>query len=120
MLKRVTSTGNYIGEIDGLRFLAVVPVVLMHLSERVQKYSLGYDDSLYDSILYYLSRGTVGVFLFFAISGFILGMPFAKCALSGKRPKSYKIYLKRAICEIGASLYILDAYFFYGFGYQRC
>ena len=100
MLKRVTSTGNYIGEIDGLRFLAVVPVVLMHLSERVQKYSLGYDDSLYDSILYYLSRGTVGVFLFFAISGFILGMPFAKCALSGKKPKSYKIYLKRRFVRL--------------------
>ena len=28
--KRITSKGGYIAEIDGLRFLAILPVVLMH------------------------------------------------------------------------------------------
>ena len=37
-LSRVTSGGRFIGEIDGLRFLAIFPVLVQHLSERLQRY----------------------------------------------------------------------------------
>lgn len=76
-LRRVTSKGNFISEIDGLRFLAIVPVVLAH-------FNLNYKDVFgaeqYNSFGLGAFKGhaSMGVKLFFAISGFILSYAFAK------------------------------------------
>lgn len=78
--RRTTSSGQYLAEIDGLRFLAIVPVLVQHLSERLLR-STSLDAaswSAHEYSVFLASRGTVGVFLFFAISGFILCLPFAK------------------------------------------
>ncbi|MBV6429686.1 MAG: hypothetical protein KIPDCIKN_04261 [Haliscomenobacter sp.] len=78
--RRTTSTGQYLTEIDGLRFLAIFPVLVQHLSERLMRYT-PLDAEAWqanDPSVFYASRGTVGVFLFFAISGFILALPFIK------------------------------------------
>lgn len=87
-LTRETSGGSLIPHVDGLRFFAVVSVLLFHLNGYVaQKVSrpilgdvatVGADALVHDPVWRVLSSGYFGVQLFFAISGFILGMPFAK------------------------------------------
>ncbi|MFM7487074.1 MAG: acyltransferase family protein [Cytophagales bacterium] len=78
--KRITSSGNFIPEIDGLRFIAIASVVLYHLSGFITTKDLNeYVDTInYSFLEHFLSHGHLGVPLFFTISGFILGMPFAK------------------------------------------
>ena len=74
-----TPTGEnsgYIAQIDGLRFVAIFAVVLQHLSERMMRLSTKSIEK--DDFTFFISRGTIGVFIFFAISGFVLALPFAK------------------------------------------
>jgi peptidoglycan/LPS O-acetylase OafA/YrhL len=77
--KRITSSGNFIKEIDGLRFIAILSVILFHISN----YLIATHNEIYpDARFFYLKKilksGSLGVPLFFIISGFILAMPFAK------------------------------------------
>lgn len=96
-LIRKPASGQYLVFIDGLRFLAIFPVVLQHANERLAKYgSLNTFTTTEDFISFFISRGTIGVFLFFAISGFVLTLPFAKSA--GKF--SYKNYLTKRLRRI--------------------
>jgi peptidoglycan/LPS O-acetylase OafA/YrhL len=101
-LKRVTSSGNYIPEVDGLRFLAILPVVIQHLSERILRtHPQDTWTSVADkSVAFWASRGTTGVFLFFLISGFILSLPFAKRRLEDAKMPSLKKYFLRRITRL--------------------
>ncbi|MEM8900860.1 MAG: acyltransferase [Bacteroidota bacterium] len=101
-LSRVTSGGRYIVEIDGLRFLAIMPVILQHLSERMLKYFPQEISASYEGefIPYVISRGSIGVLLFFAISGFILALPFAKSFGQGKKPIPLGKYYSRRLTRI--------------------
>lgn len=91
-LIRKPSTGKHIPFIDGMRFLAIVPVIFQHANERLFKYgSLPELNPTEDFVSFLISRGTIGVFIFFAISGFILSLPFTKQANNW----SYMDYLKR-------------------------
>jgi len=71
---RDPSSGNYIREIDGLRFFAIFPVVILHLNT---SYYRTFDSKIfqefYNAVLIY---GGWGVELFFAISGFVITLPF--------------------------------------------
>lgn len=96
-LIRRPQNGKFIPFLDGMRFLAIVPVILQHANERLHKYGTFPDLSEGEQWLSFLiSRGTVGVFLFFAISGFILSLPFAQ----GRTRESYSEYLKRRLFRI--------------------
>lgn len=104
-LSRVTSGGRFIPEIDGLRFLAIATVVLHHLSTQVERQimekRLGVKpDAAHDWLLWIVHHGAVGVQVFFAISGFILAMPFAKAALDGGRPVRLKEYFWRRVTRL--------------------
>lgn len=101
-LSRVTSSGRYLPEVDGLRFVAIMPVLVQHLSERVQRYSpVVWSQPLEQSSTAFMaSRGTVGVFLFFAISGFILCLPFAKHHLQGGKSIPMRAYLLRRLTRL--------------------
>ena len=101
LLQRETSQKKYIEEIDGLRFIAIFSVVIMHLSERIRKYNHNFSEEEFGNYFeYFISRGTVGVFLFFAISGFILGLPFAKAIINNKPKRSYLSYVKKRLVRI--------------------
>lgn len=94
----VSPLSTWIREIDGLRFVAIFAVVLQHLMERFgRKTALPIDGPLLDDpFAFFVSRGTVGVFLFFAISGFVLALPFAKSTLaSTARPSLRDFFLRR-------------------------
>ena len=101
-LSRVTSSGNYISEVDGLRFIAIMPVIIQHLSERLIKHTpIEFATPIaQDQLAFLASRGTIGVFIFFAISGFILAFPFAKYHLAGGREVKLKDYFIRRITRL--------------------
>lgn len=100
--RRIISRGNFIPEIDGLRFIAIVSVVLFHLSGFIaQKDTHDYGETFDFSWLQtLLSRGHLGVPLFFVISGFILGKPFAKHYLAGGKKVDLKQYFYRRLTRL--------------------
>lgn len=96
-LIRKPHQGKFIPFLDGMRFLAIMPVIFQHANERLHKYGSFPALSQGEELLSFLiSRGTIGVFLFFAISGFILSLPFAQ----GRAKESYSDYLKRRLFRI--------------------
>ncbi len=94
-LRRVTSGSAFIPEIDGLRFLAIFPVILQHFSERISR--KGPTPTGFNGLLVrVLSNGHIGVLIFFFISGFILTLPFGKQKLlNAPRVSISKYYLRR-------------------------
>ena len=102
LFKRVTSNRKFIKEIDGLRFVAILPVIIQHLSERILKYSPSEIASSWAStdVAFYASRGTMGVYLFFVISGFILCLPFAKSYLNKTKAIPFKTYFFKRISRL--------------------
>ena len=100
--KRITSTGSFIPEIDGLRFIAIASVVLCHLSSFLTiRDTNTYTDTFdYTLLKQLLSRGYLGVPLFFVISGFILGLPFAKFYIGGQKPINLKKYFLRRLTRL--------------------
>lgn len=100
--KRITSTGRFIPEIDGLRFIAVSSVVLYHFwcFFNVKDTAVYTDSTDYSFFAKLLSHGNFGVPLFFAISGFILGMPFAKFYLDGGNRVNLKKYFLRRLTRL--------------------
>jgi len=99
-LRRVTSGSSYLPVIDGLRFIAIMPVVLFHLNSRTWRaYSSHAENvngqALFETLNRWLGAKT-GVELFFVISGFILAMPFLRANASGRQSPSLKsFYLRR-------------------------
>lgn len=99
-LTRVTSSGSYIPEIDGLRFIAVFFVVVMaHGGTYITNTVLQSQDK--SSFLYqFLLEGVSGVSLFFIISGFILALPFAKEKLQQQQPVILQQYYWRRVTRL--------------------
>ncbi|MCU1336933.1 MAG: acyltransferase 3 [Bryobacterales bacterium] len=85
-------------EIDGLRFIAVTSVVLYHLAVFVQAGRAGGDPA--DWMWRIAAHGYRGVNLFYVISGFILGLPFAAHHLQGKPPVKLKSYFLRRLTRL--------------------
>lgn len=96
--QRVTSAGSHVREIDGLRFIALAFVVLLHLNHYVilDAVVVLAPDPETSPLGRMLDQGDFGVRLFFAISGFILSLPFLKYYLGqGKAVSLKKYYLRR-------------------------
>jgi len=109
LFHRVVSSGRFLPELDGLRFLAIVPVVLFHATmslylkhaesggAQVSAIDGSQGDAVFRSLLgWIVSHGFLGVQLFFLISGFVVTLPFARHHLLGARaPRLQAFYLKR-------------------------
>ena len=100
--RRVTSSGRYIPEVDGLRFLAIVSVFFYHLRGYINaKSRITWAAPVEDDWLGRLTHyGNIGVPLFFVLSGFILGLPFASHYLKGKEPVSLRAYFLRRLTRL--------------------
>ncbi|BDC49123.1 hypothetical protein F183_A14390 [Bryobacterales bacterium F-183] len=112
-LSRVTSTGDLIAEIDGLRFVAIGAVLLHHIASISMEASTRFgapvrfprdwrrlsEDS---TLIHALWQGYFGVHLFFVISGFVLALPFIRHYLgtSGKPFPNLKSYFLRRVTRI--------------------
>jgi peptidoglycan/LPS O-acetylase OafA/YrhL len=90
-LARVTSSREFIPEIDGLRFVALIPVLILHSTTHflIWRGRTGFDGNWtagHGLILRAISVGAFGVQIFFVISGFVVALPFARHAIA-KAPK---------------------------------
>lgn len=87
---RVTTSTTYVPQIDGLRFLAIMAVLVYHAASRGERLYRT-PSSLETAIVQYLPHGSLGVSLFFFISGYIIAYPF----LSGRPPALKHFFLRR-------------------------
>lgn len=95
---RDTTTGQFIPEIDGLRFIAIMSVVLFHLNWFVTS-KTGRDEAA-TPLAEFLSHGHVGVQLFFVISGFVIALPFARGHLFDTPVPRLRLYLLRRLTRL--------------------
>jgi peptidoglycan/LPS O-acetylase OafA/YrhL len=102
-LSRVTSSGAFLPEIDGLRFFAIAVVILHHINTLLERDSpINFVSPFHDGVLYqFYLRGAFGVNLFFVISGFILSLPFAAQHLvNGAKKVSLRAYYLRRVTRL--------------------
>jgi peptidoglycan/LPS O-acetylase OafA/YrhL len=99
---RETTSGRFIPEMDGLRFVAIGMVVLFHLNGYLAaKSASSLAPGAQASWLAQVALvGFRGVELFFVISGFILGLPFAAHYLHGAPQVSLKKYYLRRLTRL--------------------
>jgi peptidoglycan/LPS O-acetylase OafA/YrhL len=100
--RRITSGSPWLPEVDGLRFVAILSVVLFHLAAELDTksgHALTYR-SWYAPLTSVLGNGHLGVLLFFVISGFILGRPFARHFLLARRPVPLRAYYLRRLTRL--------------------
>ncbi|MFD0749630.1 acyltransferase family protein [Mucilaginibacter calamicampi] len=100
--RRITSTGKFVPEIDGLRFIAILPVVLMHINTnflRSFEAPKSFVDSDLNAIIHY---GELGVRFFFAISGFVLANTFSSFYKKNKNlwAFNFKSYYYRRLTRL--------------------
>jgi peptidoglycan/LPS O-acetylase OafA/YrhL len=102
-------------EVDGLRCIAIIAVVFLHCySELLNRIAMGKSfgansirDTLPsaptlpgDSSIRLISHGGGGVEVFFAISGFVLALPFARQYLLGDRTVRLGAYFMRRLTRL--------------------
>ena len=76
-LSRITTSGRYIPELDGMRFIAVACVFVQHSQGIMLSHCANAESMRWDWFSTIVRESPIGVELFFMISGFILGLPFA-------------------------------------------
>ena len=111
-LRRITSGGSWIAELDGLRFVAILSVVLYHIYAQILVKS-GHPvvvQSRYAFLGTAVGNGDRGVRLFFVISGFVLGLGFARQHLGLGKAVNLKKYFLRRITRLEPP-YILNLVF---------
>lgn len=113
-LSRITSSGKFIREIDGLRFMAIFPVLVQHLNERfVRNTPLKFSQDPYQTTVgFFASMGFLGVFIFFVISGFVLALPFASYKLQQGKAINLKSYYWRRVTRLEPPYIIWMSIFF--------
>jgi peptidoglycan/LPS O-acetylase OafA/YrhL len=101
-LRRITTDGSWIRELDGLRFVAIASVVLYHILAQLMVksgHTIDVQDR-YQWIFTAIGNGDRGVRLFFVISGFVLGLQFARHHLQGGKPANLKKYFLRRVTRL--------------------
>jgi peptidoglycan/LPS O-acetylase OafA/YrhL len=107
-LRRVTSTGHYDPRLDGLRFLAILPVLVFHdflRGERVVAAAkpLTAHEQWMSALV---PQGYAGVMLFFFISGFIITYPFLRAKAQDRPIPSVRAFYVRRLLRLGPAYVI--------------
>jgi peptidoglycan/LPS O-acetylase OafA/YrhL len=98
--RRITTQKRFIPQIDGLRFVAISSVVFFHIYAVLER------GALPEPIEFNTDLAKRGVELFFAISGFILGVPFASHHLLKSTPVNLKQYFLRRLTRLEPPYFI--------------
>jgi peptidoglycan/LPS O-acetylase OafA/YrhL len=108
LFQRKTQSTSFIPEIDGLRFFAIITVIIYHFNTAYSR-ALGIDDlamealggqSTFLSPAWWIIRLDLGVKVFFSISGMVLAIPFIKSIVSGERSVGLKDYYSRRLTRL--------------------
>jgi len=98
-LKRLTNSQAYLPFIDGLRFFAIIPVILVHFVDFYERNTRKIQDAdHYGNLL--TGDSNNAVLLFFVISGFVLGLPFARHYFSGSAAPDLKSFFTRRLTRL--------------------
>jgi peptidoglycan/LPS O-acetylase OafA/YrhL len=121
--RRVTSSVDYIPQLDGLRALAVLLVIGHHVfaiyltaTHRLGVQLLPRDWDLIRGRSPLVPWGiqlAFGVQLFFAISGFVLALPFVRAMFDGAPMPSTRLYLLRRLVRIEPPYLLSMSLFFF-------
>ena len=114
-LSRVSVSTRFVPEIDGLRFFAIGSVVLYHMLGviSVRQFGTWQPDRFAATFpLNWLIEGHFGVPLFFAISGFVLALPFADHHLHGREVLPLPRYYLRRLARLGPP-YVINLVFLF-------
>jgi peptidoglycan/LPS O-acetylase OafA/YrhL len=97
LLSRATR-GEYIPEVDGIRFIAIAAVLIFHEVidlNILRGTAQGWNEN-HGFLLHLIGLGFFGVEIFFALSGFVVALPFARHAILGApAPDLGRYYLRR-------------------------
>lgn len=105
---RSTNSKSFIPEIDGLRFFAIITVIIYHMNTAYLK-QIGYTYEEWKNLVgvnqfsdlgWWIIRLDIGVKVFFAISGFILSLPFLKHILYNEKKVNLKDYFYRRLTRL--------------------
>ena len=115
-MSRITTSGRgFIPQIDGLRFVAIIAVVAFHVRAicsyhfHASHTGRAIEGDLVNNVF---GIGNFGVQLFFAISGFILSLPFARQYLCQGRRISLREYYVRRVTRMEPPYVIHLAFLF--------
>jgi peptidoglycan/LPS O-acetylase OafA/YrhL len=97
IFRRVTSNDKFIPEIDGLRFVAIMSVLFYHVARMTE---LAYGSPNQSFAMRALFNGGRGVELFFAISGMVLALPFARHYMLNEPLPSLRAYFARRVTRL--------------------
>jgi peptidoglycan/LPS O-acetylase OafA/YrhL len=103
-LSRKIGSRAFIPEIDGLRFFAIITVLFYHLNTvLIRNVAGGFEGQIfketYWDLGWWMLRLDLGVKVFFAISGFILALPFVK-SYDLNKSISVKQYFVRRVTRL--------------------
>ncbi len=98
--RRITDHKRFIPQIDGLRFVAISSVVFVHIYDALSRGAITEPFAIDGDI------AKRGVELFFVISGFILGVPFASRYLLNAPKVNLKQYYLRRVTRLEPPYFI--------------
>ena len=117
VFQRITTSGTIIPEIDGLRFICLLGVLVVHIYSNYLRIlpsgrlaGMFSEDGILHSILSTAGRG---VELFFMISGFILALPFLSQYQHQGRAVSLKKYFRRRLLRLEPPYIVIMTLFFF-------
>ncbi len=111
ILRRPASSSTFLPVIDGLRFIAILPVVIQHLSERAIRIAEArYLATPLDyTLINALPSGRMGVELFFVISGLIISYPFVRAHFRQTGMPNLKAFYLRRLTRLEPPYFIVMA-----------
>jgi peptidoglycan/LPS O-acetylase OafA/YrhL len=99
--RRITTNHLYFPEIDGIRFVAIMLVLLFHIHGYfAAKAGFPATDTAAGLLNTFFINGDRGVELFFVLSGFILCLPFAHHYINHGKTVSLKRYYLRRVTRL--------------------
>lgn len=112
-LTRITDGKRVIPEIEGLRFISILLVVLSHINNNtLHVYPATFQSASETPLAIFLEECGAGISIFFFISGFILAIPFLKAYVYKEQKISLKHYYYRRLTRIEPP-YIISLTFFF-------